>query len=208
MKRISIRSSIAIVGLLGTLFFAFNPHVQAQTGKRSGVYLTADDYQNHRISFEGQCGSSDHNLELHDVLHKSYIHVKHDSKKKRYEKNNLFGFQSCDGRDFRFASNLEYQILEPKELYIYVHESWVSRGRSSQVVQNYYFSVGGNGPVEALTLGNLKAAFPNNLRFLGALFSRFDNDGALTECDKSQATFTVNRLLRESQGNSSISKLN
>ena len=163
------------------------------------MYLTADDYVNHRISFEGQCGTNDHNLELHDVLHKSYIHVKHDSKRVRYEKKDLFGFQACDGHNFRFVANLEYQIVEAKELYIYVYESWVSHGRTSQVLQNYYFSVGANGPIETLTLGNLKAAFPDNLRFLGLLFSRFDSDRALAEYDKTQATFTVNRLLRESR---------
>jgi len=58
--------------------------------------MTAADYENHRISFEGECGSKGHNLELHDVLNKTYIHVKHESEKRRYEKKDLFGFRACN----------------------------------------------------------------------------------------------------------------
>jgi hypothetical protein len=187
------------MALLGTSFFTLNCRLEAQAAKRSGVYLTADDYQNHRLSFMGQCGSKDHGLELHDFLHKSYIHVKHDSKKQRYEKKDLFGFQACNGRDFRFVSNLEYQIVEAKDLYIYMHENWVSHGRTSQVVQEYYFSVGASGPIEALTFRNLKAAFPDNLRFLGLVASRVEDDRELAQYDKSNQTFAVNRLLLESR---------
>ena len=199
MKWASVTSAISILALFGASFFILNSPVEAQSAKSSGVYLTADDYQNHRLSFVGQCGSKDHGIELHDVLHKSYIHVKHDSKKKRYEKKDLFGFQTCDGRDFRFVSNLEYQIVEAKDLYIYMHESWVSHGRTSQTVQDYYFSVGASGPIQALTFRNLKTAFPNNLRFLGLVASRIDDDRELAQYDKSNHTFAVNRLMVESR---------
>jgi|SRR5579859_725392 len=199
MKWISIRSAIAILALLGTSFFFLNSQLEAQTAKVSGVYLTADDYQNHRLSFMGQCGSKDHGVELHDFLHKSYIHVKHDSKKKRYEKKNLFGLQACDGRNFRFVSNLEYQIVESKDLYIYMRESWVAHGRSTQTVQDYYFSVGGDGPIQALTFRNLKTTFPDNLRFLGLVASRIEDDRELAQYDRSHQTFAVNRLLLESR---------
>ena len=199
MKWASVTSSILILALFGTSFFILNSRVEAQTAKTSGVYLSAQDYQNHRLSFVGQCGSKDHGLELHDVLHKSYIHVKHDSKKKRFEKKDLFGFQACDGRDFRFVSNLEYQIMEANELYIYMHESWISHGRTSQTVQDYYFSVGASGPIQALTFRNLKAALPDNFRFLGLVASRIEDDRELAQYDKSKQTFAVNRLLLESR---------
>jgi hypothetical protein len=165
--------------LSGASFLILNSRLEAQTAKRSGVYLTADDYQNHRLSFVGRCGSKDHGLQLHDFLHKSYIPVKHDSTKTRYEKKDLYGFQACDGRDFRFVSNLEYQIVEAKELYIYMHENWVSHGRTSEVVQDYFFSVGGSGPIQPLTFKSLKVAFPDNFRFLGLVASRIEDDREL-----------------------------
>src|SRR6516165_7034116 len=84
----------------------------AQAGsKTSGVYQTAADYQAKELSFQGACGSGAHKLELHDVLNKPYIDVTHDHEKRRYSKSDVFGFRACDGRDYRFGENLEYQIL-------------------------------------------------------------------------------------------------
>ena len=71
--------------------------VGAQTANRSGVYLTAADYANGRLSFEGDCGAKAHKLEIHDVWNKPYIDVRHNSEKQRYSKSDLFGFRACDG---------------------------------------------------------------------------------------------------------------
>jgi hypothetical protein len=57
---------------------------QSIRSKTSGVYLTAADFKEGRLSYEGECSSQAHRLELHDVLHKSYIHVTHEGEKHRY----------------------------------------------------------------------------------------------------------------------------
>jgi hypothetical protein len=99
------------VAALAVLLFSSAVTAQVAPSKTSGMYLTGNDYKNGRLSFEGDCGSKTHKLELHDVLHKPYIHVTHGTEKHRYAKSELFGFRACDGRNYRFASNLEYQIL-------------------------------------------------------------------------------------------------
>ena len=80
----------------------------------SGIYLSAADYKVRRLSAEGDCGSKAHKIELHDLLDKAYIHVTHGAEEVRSEKSDVFGFRACDGRDYRFGSNLEYQILEAR----------------------------------------------------------------------------------------------
>jgi hypothetical protein len=137
----------------------------AQSSKTSGVYLTATDYENGKLGFEGDCRSKFHKLQIHDYWNKPYIDVKHDSEQHRYSKGNVFGFRACDGRDYRFVSNLQYQILEAKELYIYGRDVSVPQGRGTRTVHEHYFSVGANGSVQALTTENLKRAFPENHRF-------------------------------------------
>jgi hypothetical protein len=159
------------------------------------VYLTADDYKNSRLSFDGDCESKTHKLELHDVLHKSYIHATHGTEKHRYAKSDLFGFRACEGSDYRFASNLEYQILEAKELYVYAREVPVSHGRGIHTIRGYFFSAGPDGPVLALTLENLKQAFPDNHRFQDALDATVGAGRKLAEYDESHKMFKVNRLL-------------
>lgn len=168
---------------------------QVATPRTSGVYMTADDYKNGRLSFEGDCGSKAHKLELHDVLHKSYIHVTHETEKRRFAKSDLFGFRACDGHDYRFASNLEHRILEARDLYIYSREVPVSHGRGVHTVRGYFFSAGPEGPVLALTLENLKKSFPDNQRFRDALDAAFGARQKLSEYDESRKMFRVNQLL-------------
>ena len=182
------------------LLFSSVGTAQAAPPKTSGVYLTAADYKNGRLSFEGDCGSQEHKLELHDVLHKSYIHVTHETEKRRFAKIDLFGFRACDGRDYRFASNLEHEILEARELYIYSRDVYVSHGRGRHTVRGYFFSAGAEGPVLALTKENLKKTFPDNQKFHEALDATFGAKQKLSEYDETQKMFRVNELWIASRG--------
>src|SRR5262249_31159752 len=91
---------VPIAAVAGCMFLGGNV-ATAQTSRTSGVYLTAADYENSELRFEGDCGSKAHKLELHDVLNKPYIDVRHESQKRRYSKDELFGFRDCEGRDYR-----------------------------------------------------------------------------------------------------------
>lgn len=180
---------------IAVLLFSSTGTAQVPPQKTSGVYVSADDYKNGRLSFEGDCGSKAHKLELHDVLHKTYIHVTHEAEKRRFAKSDLFGFRACDGHDYRFASNLEHQILEARGLYIYAREVYVSHGRGRHTVRGYFFSAGAEGAVLALSRENLKKAFPVNQRFHDAIDVAFGAKQKLSGYDESQKMFKVNQLL-------------
>jgi len=190
-----MKTYISPAAALAVLLLSGPGMAQVPVQKTSGVYLTAADYKNGRLSFEGDCGSKAHRLELHDVLHKTYIHVTHETEKRRFAKSDLFGFRGCDGNDYRFAANLEYQILETRELYIYAREVYVSHGRGRHTVRGYFFSAGTEGPVLTLTLENLKKAFPANQKFHDALDAAIGAKQKLSEYDESQKMFKVNQLL-------------
>jgi hypothetical protein len=184
---------ILIVGMASV--FAAGASVHGSAPQHSGIYLSAVDYQGSRLTAEGDCRAKAHRLELHDVFNKSYIHVTHGTEKTRYEKNDLFGFLACDGHDYRFASNLEYQILEAKDLYVYMRKSYLSVGKSRHIVNVYYFSVGPTGRVLELTLQNLKEALPENHAFHDSLDQAFGTGQNLAEYDEYHGMFKVNRLL-------------
>lgn len=169
--------------------------VQRSVPRTSGIYLTAADYNEGRLTSEGDCGFNGHKLELHDVLDKSYIHVTHGTERRRYAKSDLFGFRACDGNDYRFVSNLEFRILEAKELSIYVRETHETVGKSRHVVKVYYLSKGSNGNVLPLTLENLKHAFPDNHTFHDSLDQMFGAGQDLAQYDDFHKMFKVNRLL-------------
>jgi hypothetical protein len=189
------KTLLTLAAVLAATLASVDGYAKAQTTRTSGVYPRAADYQNNRLSFAGSCGSKAHKLELHDVLNKSYIDVTHESEKHRYLKKDLFGFRACDGRDYRFTKNLEYQILESKELYIYAREMPESRGKGFHTAREYYFSAGPNGPILELTLDNLKQAAPDNHKFHDSLDATFGTGQKLAEYDEFHKMFKVNRLL-------------
>lgn len=165
----------------------------------TGIYLTADDYKNGHLTSESACDSPRHHVELHDILHKPFIEVTHKGDTRTYEKSEIYGFRSCGGRDYRFVGNEEYEILESREISIYIHEvparnpKDTSRGLPTSRL--YFFSVGSGGPVLPLTIQNVKEAFPNNHAFHDAVDSTFHIDDDLTQYDAFHRMFKVNRLL-------------
>ena len=54
---------------------------------------------------ESACQSTGHNIELHDVLNKPYIHVTHDGQTRQYAKSEIYGFRTCENRDYRFVGS-------------------------------------------------------------------------------------------------------
>jgi hypothetical protein len=181
--------------VLAAVLFSMDASGQAAKSKTSGVYLTAADFTAAQLSYQGFCGSGAHKLELHDVLNTPYIDVTHDHEKRRYSKSDLFGFRACDGRDYRFGGNLEYQILEAKALYIYARQISEARGKTFNTRREYYFSVGPEGQILALTLNNLKQAFPDNHKFHDSLDMTFGAGQDLAQYDDFHKMFKVNRLL-------------
>ena len=168
----------------------------------AGIFLTAADYQNGRLTDEGDCASPNHKIELHDVLNKPYIHVRHDGVRRQYMKRDVYGFRSCDGRDFRFVGKDEYEILEAREVSIYVLRLPDQEGEDlvvGPIKRNaYFFSAGVAGAVLRLTRENLKRAFPGNHRFHDALDQTFRSDSELAQYDDFHKMYKVNRLLRAS----------
>ena len=190
-----MRTLVKPVFVLIAVVFSVGASNQTANSKISGIYLTSADYEATQLSFQGICGSGAHKLALHDVLNKPYIDVTHDHEKRRYPKSDFFGFRACDGRDYRFAGNLEYQILEAKALYIYARETSEARGKTFNTRRDYYFSVGPEGKIMVLTLDNLKQALPDNHRFHDSLDMTFGAGQSLAEYDEFHKMFKVNRLL-------------
>lgn len=171
---------------------------QTVSGPTSGVYLTAADYQNHHLTSGGDSAAQATPVKLR--LTEKSIEVQQDSKSRRFAKNKVFGFRSDDGRDYRFGSNQEYEIVEAKELYIYTKSisALSPRGRESQggkSDQKHYFSLGAKGQIRDLTLANLKQAIPKNHKFHDLLDTTFGEGRNVSEYDDFHKMFKVNRVL-------------
>ena len=125
-----------VIAVFAVCMFTAVTLTTAQADRTSGVYLTAADYEKKQLAFAGDCGSKNHKLKPHDFPNKPYIDVKHESEKYRYAKSDLFGFRECDERDYRFGSNLNYQILEAEE-WNHAHACEDNHHKSMQYQQQF-----------------------------------------------------------------------
>ena len=154
--------------------------------------MSAADYADRRFAFEGDCKSAAHKVNRHSILLKPYVDITHGTETRRYSKSEIYGLRDCDGRDFRFVSDKDYEILESGPITLYTTTVPARRGTR----RVYFFSVGAAAAtVHPLNISALKQAFPENHKFHDALDQMFHSDGQLTQYDKFHKMFKVNRLL-------------
>ena len=165
----------------------------------SGVYRSAADYKNGKLSLAVDCKTETHKIKLHTFSNKDYIDVIHQGEKHTMKKSEIYGIRDCAGKDWRFSGNKEYQILERKALLIYqrLEMPLDSQRKGGGSVARYFFSLGVDGPVQNLTLENLKKATAKNHAFHDQLDAQFKTNGDLMAYDSFHKQFKVNHLLAQ-----------
>jgi len=164
------------------------------SAQNSGVYMNASDFASGKLTYEINCSTEKHKIKLNEFLNMDYITVVHDKQTHQLQKNKIFGYKDCNDINYRFAGNSHYVILNPTEkILLYKHTMNASKNQKEAV--NYYFSLSGTGEVQALTLMNLKRAFPDNHKLHDALDAEFTSDDQLAQYDSFHKQYKVNRLL-------------
>ena len=174
----------------GNCYSAF---ISSANNIHSGIYMSAKDYQDKKLSLEINCDSTKHKIKLHDFFSKPYIDVIHEGKKYHYMKDSIFGYRDCDGNDFRFDDKREYQIMESDTITIYRIQ--VAQGGKGAIplVSEYYFSSKLDGAILSLTLNNLKTSYPANHKFHDTLDMQFKDGFNLSEYDSFHKTYKIGR---------------
>jgi hypothetical protein len=185
-----------IVALAGLVIISAGSLIAQQ----SGVFKTYADFTTGKMEYSIDCATEKHKIKLNDFLGKDYITVVHDGKPYDLKKAETWGYQLCDQKIIRFHGNDHYPLEDKGTLWVYTKQAVKSVGRGrSEPVTNYFFSNGGNGKIEKLTLLNLKAAFPENHKLHDAIDAQFKTDASLGEYDKFHKHYKINHFL-ESQG--------
>jgi len=174
--------------------------VSSLFAQQSGVFKTYIDFTSGKMEYGIDCATERHKIKLNDFLGKDFITVVHDGKPYNLKKTETWGYQLCDQQVVRFQGNDHYPLEDKGTLWVYTKQSVRSVGRGrSETVTNYFFSNGGNGKIEKLTLLNLKAAFPENHKLHDAIDVQFKSDASLGEYDQFHKHYKINHFL-ESQG--------
>src|ERR1700761_6530409 len=97
--------------------------------QKTGLYLTAEDFLNHKISYESD-GSNGTKIQLREVFGSSNVMVIQNGKRQVFLKSAIFGYRN-NGQDYRYFNNSAYRIIDTQGFYIYGNSKLVPAGKGS-----------------------------------------------------------------------------
>ena len=167
----------------------------------SGIYKTTEDFQQRKLSYAINCKTEKHKINPNVFFKGSEVKVKHQGTTYTFKKSELFGYRTCEGKEYKFVDDKEYSILNPGEplvIYMYQHPAHSGKEVSKGMYQpQYFFSKDAASPLQDLTKANLKAAFPGNHKFHDAVDAQIAEDKDLYEYDSFHKMYKVNWILKE-----------
>jgi hypothetical protein len=165
-----------------TITMSFNAYSQIDS---SGIYITANDYKNHKLSYAINYKTEKHKINNSLIFKSGIIKIKHQGRVYDLKKSEIYGYKNTNGKELRFIGEKEYTILnagEPFLLYFYQQPLHSEKGINKYLL-TYYFSTSPEAIPQLLTKENLKLAFPNNHKFHDELDAQFKSDDELFNYD-------------------------
>lgn len=192
-----MKKILFLLMLAGSLLF-FNQTSFAQKDS-SGIYKTAEDFQNRKLSYAINYKTEKHKIKDNILFNSDKIVVKHKGETYTLLKSNTYGYRNTKGVEFRFIDNKEYKVLNPGQsllIYFYQHPAHTGKDVNRGLYQpEYYFSKDANSPLQDLTLTNVKATFPENHKLHDALDAQFKSDKELYAYDKFHKAYKLNWII-------------
>jgi hypothetical protein len=146
-----------------------------------GLYLTADDYHNQKLSFK-TTDADGNSIKFNEFLGSGRIVVVYNGKKQTFFKSAIYGYRS-NNCDYRYFNNIPYKVIDGRDFYLYSSSKIVQQGKWSKSVDSYYFSSTAIADIEPLSIKNLQSAYASNPRFRYLIESHFETDNSLTAYD-------------------------
>lgn len=155
---------------------------------QKGVYMTASDYRNRKMSYE----NSDKILIHHSAWDLNYITIVNHGKKVKFRKDQIFGYADNTDKVYRFYNSQEYLIAEAGPVYVYSQNEYIQQYKARTKVKTvYFFSESYDSEIRLLTVKNLKIAFAENEKFED-LIDQFLGCGDVASYDTIHNTYKVN----------------
>ncbi|MDF2434165.1 MAG: hypothetical protein JWP44_3796 [Mucilaginibacter sp.] len=160
MKTFNFRM-ITVIAL--TFGFVEISNAQKQS---TGLYLTYNDYLNHKLSYTADKTNPNGNkLLIHEFIGMNKVTVISNGKKTMIPKSGLFGYHDSNGNDYRFYENKAFQVIDTTAFYIYSYDKLIQQGKGPKPTRVYYFSKKTDDKILPLTSENIAKAFPKNAKF-------------------------------------------
>lgn len=188
------------LGVITLLVVVGNGTAQAKVNGLSGLYASANDFQQMKLTYPIDGKNATGKIKPNDLFGSSTGYVEYNGKSYAFDKTKTYGYRSDDNKNYRFYHNAIYQIIDTAGFYMYYQYRSVeqTKGKGLVKVDLYFFSKKADGEILLLTTDNLKDAYPENTNFHYALDSNFPSDKGLLAYDKYLKTYKVKYLYNQS----------
>jgi hypothetical protein len=144
----------------------------------SGVYLSAVDFANSKLTVPSACTSNENWIKIQN----RFITVKINQEKHKFAKAEIFGVRTCRNT-YRIQQNMEFKVINTDSIILYSRSVSVS-SEGSFYEDVFFFSLSPVSEIIPLTKEALKSAFSGNLKFLTFVDSSFKRDSELGTFNK------------------------
>jgi hypothetical protein len=184
--------------IFSIFFFSFHTGLLAQK-ESEGVYLSANDFTNGKISFVNDQAKKRYQLQLNEFFNTSSIKIIIGDSVITLHKDSIFGYRDKKNICYRFYKKAAFEILNPSEkILLYSNTSAVGIPKNNYRVTNYFFSVNARSPIYPLTIWNLKTVLYKDVHFHELVDVYFHYDNELTAYDSLNKIYFLNRIFEES----------
>ncbi len=167
----------------------------------SGVYMTAVDFTNKKLTYGINCKTENHKIKLNNFFNRDYITVIHEGNKYNISKDSVFGFKTCNGSSYRIADKIDYTILNADDNLLLYEFIPMSAPKNPQPPV-HKFSNGADGPMLDLTIENVKNIYPDNHLFHDEIENIFRSNSSLLSYDRYHKQYKLVRLfIKYTNGN-------
>ncbi len=185
-----------MVIMMITFGFVGRSNAQKQS---SGLYLTYNDYLQHKLSYATDpAGSNGNKIMIHEFIGMSTVTVVSNGKKLTLSKSEIYGYHDSYNNDYRFHNNMAYQIIDTTGFYIYSYDKLAQQGKGPKPTRVYYFSKKTDEAILPMTAENIAKAFPKNPKFRNMVEVASKYDVNLDAYDAESNEYKIKELYAES----------
>jgi hypothetical protein len=196
-----MKISMLLTGVIILAFTDINCGIgQSVPAHTTGLYSTPDDFLQHKLTYQTDCKNGKDKLKLNDLFGSSTGYVIYNGQKQAFDKNRVYGYRSCENKNYRFYDHSTYQVIDTAGFYIYYQyrSEEQTKGKGLVKKDEYFFSRKGDEAIQLLTIDNLKNAFPENHKFHFSLDAEYKSDNELMAYDHFLNTYKIKYLYRQS----------
>lgn len=175
-----MKNSFRIYGVASLFIAAMLLTITVKAQSASGIYLSADDFINHKLSYTAEAEAGQ--IRFNGLFDWANVKIKQSGSPVYLRKDKIFGYR-LKGADYRYFKNTAYKIIAEKGIYLYSAYQLEPNTRGVKRVEDFYFSQKPDTAIKALTMNNLEAVFQNNTQFLYAVEGFFRSDRQLADYD-------------------------